>query len=427
MILKSKNYFQIFFETNHVLHLLIWLLFFVLPLTNKFSNILIAVLLTLSIVKFIREKKYAIKVFWFLPTLFTYYSASELLSGGEVASLEKRLLFLLVPVLFALNVNLFNGQFRRQIYFGVVLGNIFAILVCLIRAIWRSFKLQDGDWIFNAKVIQQSDFDFLTSAVMGGNYFFSDQFSYFVHPTYFGIQIVLAQYLVFEILKSEQSKKVKRILLIFFVVFLCVVFLLSSKAIIISSVVLTLCLLLRLQTSSWVLKITSITFVSVVSVLFVSLNPRLKVFRDSFNLNSFNHPDPKARFGHDLRILSWNASLDLIKSNWLIGVGEANKTTELVKAYTRKGYDVPAQQMHNSHNQYLDFFIGGGVIAFSLFMVGLVSLFVNAINRRNYLMLAFLLIFSFNAIFENLLSRYAGILFFSVFASFLHNKDEQGS
>jgi O-antigen ligase len=153
------------------------------------------------------------------------------------------------------------------------------------------------------------------------------------------------------------------------------------------------------------------------SVAFIFYNPRLSIFKDTFVAGlSIN---PEARYGHDLRILSWDASFDVIKNHWILGVGEANKTEALVDVYKLKDYIVPAQEKFNSHNQYLDFLIGGGIVALGIYLFGLISLLVNAIKNRNKALIAFLLIFSFAALFENLLARHAGVLFFSGFISLL--------
>jgi O-antigen ligase len=126
-----------------------------------------------------------------------------------------------------------------------------------------------------------------------------------------------------------------------------------------------------------------------------------------------------------LRILSWNASFEVIKRSLPFGVGEGQKEQELVNVYKEKQYAVPAELMHNSHNQYLDFLIGGGLIGFCLFMTGLIHLLLRSIKNLNYPLQAILFIVCFNALFENVLSRHAGILLFTVFISLLTSPKSQ--
>lgn len=403
---------------------LVLVLFFALPFFHKYSNLTIALILLLSLLEIIRKKKLPIiELFWFLPVLFLYYTISELASGGGWSSIEKRLLFFLIPLVFALNSNFRKENLRNKIYLSYILGNLSAIVICFGRAIARSFILENGHWTFNPKVIQNTEYDFLTSSVMGGNYFFGEDFSFFHHPTYAGMFIVFAQYLIFELFKAPSSRRSKQLLIGCYVIFLIALFLMSSKAAIISSLLVSCWILFAVRIPQ-AIKTAIFTGFAIVCALFLFFNPRLKVFKETLKITQFVSPDPNARFGHDLRILSWDASLDLIKDNWLLGVGEANKRSALVDVYNQKGYIVPAEKMHNSHNQYLDFLIGGGLIGFGLFMTGLIELFVRSVRENNFPLLAAISIFSFIAMFENLLSRHDGILFFSIFVTLLAMKIE---
>lgn len=400
------------YNQNNLGVLSILILVFVLPFFHKYFSIALAAMFFVSLIQIIQSRKLPnIHIHWFLPLLFLYYLFSELLTGGVFQSMEKRLSLVLIPLAFALQSNFYKEHLHRNIYLSFILGNLFALLFCFGRAIIRSITLHNGAWVFNPKVIPSSEYDFLTSSIMGGNYFFGTEFSFFHHPTYASIYIVFVQFLIFEIFKSSNRRN-QLWLIGCYVIFLFGLFLLSSKAAILSSIIISFWLLARLKAPK-LKKISTVAAFGVVSVLFIFFNPRLKVFKDS--IETSHVINPHARYGHDLRILSWDASLTLIKDNWLLGVGEANKKSSLVKIYEAKGYVVPAALVHNSHNQYLDFLIGGGLIGIGLFMAGLIVLFVQSIREPNLPLLAFLFIFSFNALFENLLSRHEGILFFSMF------------
>jgi len=384
-------------------------LFFALPFSLKFSNIVLVGIALLTIIAKVRQRNIPkVSVHWFLPSLFVYYTISELSSGGSWSDLEKRLI-LLIPFLFALNPDFYKPHFKVKIYSTYILGNLLAVLICAIRATTRSFSTDNGLWVFNPKVIKDTDYDFLTSSVMGGNYYFGSEFSYFIHPTYFGLYIVFAQYLIFEL--SKTKKRFYWAILSYFVL-LVTLFLLSSKAAIIISLLLTFYILLavRIPVTG---KLTTVAAFVIVIALFVFFNPRLKVFNETFQISRVI--DPNARYGHALRILSWDASLDVIRDNWIFGVGEGRKEKALVDAYNKKGYVFPASEKFNSHNQYLDFLLGGGLLCLGLFVAGVIDLLLRSLREPDYPLLMLLLIFSFIAIFENLLSRSHGILFLSVF------------
>lgn len=402
-------------------------LFFTLPLAQKLTSAVTGLLLLLSIVGWLgkREKVY---VPWFLPLLFLYYAASEWLSGGTWAPVERRLLFVIVPLIFGINAHWIDSTFRKkagQVFIG---GILFTLVYDTIRAGVRSFALKDGVLVFNPRVIQETSNDFLTSSIYGGNYFFGNDFSPFMDASYFGLYIVLAQYLIYELAQTPTcSNRQRRWLIGTYVFLLLALFLLSNKATIISSGILTTYITIRVffftRASPSMRLAISAGLIAVLS-LFVFLNPRMRLFKETFWAGLAINPN--ARWGHDLRVLSWDASLDVIRNNWLMGVGEGNKESALIALYKAKGYVVPAEEMHNSHNQFLDLLIGGGLFAFGLFMTGFIQLVVKAIRNRNNELLVFTLLFAFSALFENLLTRYAGVLFFAAFMSLLETgkKDE---
>ncbi len=392
----------------------------VVPFYRTFSSLALILVILLSFIKIFRNGSFPkIQVYWFLPVLFLYYTGSLALSGGTWSSFEKMLLLLVMPLLFALNTESRNEKLRTKIYLSFIIGNLLVFAYCFVVAIKRSIIFSNHGWSFNPKILGDTGHDFLTSSVMGGNYFFGQDFSFFLHPAYFGMYIVFAQYLIFEIYRSSPKRSVKRLLVVCYFIFFICLYMLSSKAAIISSLLLTVCIALTFRVSIFI-KIVALTGAIIFSVLFIHFNPRMNVFKDTFV--SGLAINPQARFGHDLRILSWDASLEVIKNHWLFGVGEAKKTEALVEVYVAKGYVVPAEEQFNSHNQFLDFLIGGGLIGFGLFIGGLITLLVKSIKEANYTLLAFLLIFSFAGFFENLLARHAGILFFSIFVSLLTSK-----
>jgi len=408
------------FSKKRELDVLLLVFVFAIPFFNKFETAIIGVIFFFSILEGISKKRISTGIFfWFLPALFLYYSISELSTGGTIRDLEMRLYLILIPLMVFVNPEFQRDDNRDGIYKSYILGNLAAMIFCICRAFVRSISIGNGQWSFNPKVLRDTDYDFLTSSVMGGNYFFGEDLSLFHHPTYAGIFIVFAQYLAFEIFNTTQSSRTRRLMVYCYIFFLGALFLLSSKAAILTSILMSFWIFFRLKMRKPI-KIYIVAAFAVVALLFLFFNPRLKVFKDT--LKTKDLIDPNARYGYDLRILSWDASLTLISDHWLIGVGEARKKSALGEVYKSKHYVVPAEKLHNSHNLYFDFMIGGGLIALTLFLVGMGNLFVIGWKQRNITLLVFLLIFCFNGLFENLLSRQSGVFFFAAFISLLTTK-----
>jgi O-antigen ligase len=394
------------------------ILFFALPYTRSFINITIAAIILYSVYHHVKEKKWpAIQFHWFLPLLFCYFLISVLITGGPWSLVERRLTLIIIPIIFALNLNYFHPKLKNKIYMSFVAGNILATIICTIRALVRSINIDNSKIVFDAKVLKDTDYDFLTSSVMGGNYFFSNEFSYFLDSTYFALYIVFAQVLIFELFRDRSDQIRNRILVACYIFLFIPLFLLSSKAALISSFVVLIYGFVKIEISLRK-KVVYLLGCCAVILLFFLFNPRIQVFLETITNTAFVI-DPLARYGHSLRILSWDASIEIIKDNWLIGVGEGNKESKLLQMYLAKGYDEPAKEMYNSHNLFLDFLLGGGIIGLGVFLTGLSSLVVRSFRKHDFVLTAFVFVFSFAALFENLLTRFSGNLFFAIFITLL--------
>ena len=393
-------------------------LFFALPFTRSFVNITIVAIILYSVYHHVKEKKWTtIQFHWFLPLLFCYYLISVLITSGSWSLVERRLTLIIIPIIFALNLNYFHPKLKNKIYVSFVAGNILATIICTIRALVRSINIDNGKIIFDAKVLKDTDYDFLTSSVMGGNYFFSNEFSYFLDSTYFALYIVFAQVLIFELFRDRSGKIRNRILVACYIFLFIPLFLLSSKAALISSFVVLIYGFVKVETTLRNRVVYLLGFCAIV-LLFFQINPRMQVFLETIADTVFVI-DPLTKYGHSLRILSWDASIEIIKNNWLIGVGEGNKESKLLEMYLTKGYAEPAREMYNSHNLFLDFLLGGGVIGLGVFLVGLSSMLTRSLRKHDFVLMAFVIVFSFAALFENLLTRFSGNLFFAIFITLL--------
>jgi O-antigen ligase len=414
------SYLQKILTNNHINKedIGVLILFFALPFTRSFVNITIAAIILYSVFHHVKEKKWpAIQFHWFLPLLFCYFLISVLITGGSWSLVERRLTLIIIPIIFALNLNYFHPKLKNKIYTSFIAGNILASIFCTIRALVRSINIDHGKIIFDAKVLKDTDYDFLTSSVMGGNYFFSSEFSYFLDSTYFALYIVFAQFLIFELFRDRSDKIRNRILVACYIFLFIPLFLLSSKAALISSSVVLIFGFVKIEISLRN-KVVYLLGCCTVILLFFLFNPRLQVFLETITDTAFVI-DPLARYGHSLRILSWDASIEIIKDNWLIGVGEGNKEAKLLEMYLAKGYDEPAKEMYNSHNLFLDFLLGGGLIGLGVFLAGLSSLVVRSFRQHDFVLMAFVFVFSFAALFENLLTRFSGNLLFAIFITLL--------
>ncbi len=115
--------------------------------------------------------------------------------------------------------------------------------------------------------------------------------------------------------------------------------------------------------------------------------------------------------------------------------GDANNTSHICGANVEAGSSATSYRKGknelltyaidedlNTHNNYLHFYISGGVFCLLLFIWNFVSLSKRAFSEKSYLMISFCVILILNLLSENTLSRHFGLMFYSVFLIVFLNK-----
>jgi O-antigen ligase len=132
--------------------------------------------------------------------------------------------------------------------------------------------------------------------------------------------------------------------------------------------------------------------------------------------NPFKLPGPESS---DTRSMAWYSSLEIIKNNFLFGVGTGDATAELNTIYNNLGKPSLAEVNLNSHNQYFDSLIRNGIFG----LVGLLLLYFYGpfdVRFRSWLYGVFLLVIVLTSVTENILDRQKGVVFFAVFNALLY-------
>ncbi len=317
----------------------------------------------------------------------------------------------LIPISVVVNKKILSSNLEKIFNF-FILGNFISSLLLIIRAIFRSVIIQKGHIFFSAA--EQKNVSFFRSVVNGGNHFFYTDFSFFYHPSYISLftLFIIAILLFFKINEKGKLNKIiyknKLFLIIFFSIML---FLYNSKANILAMGVLYFYYIL---TSSIRKKILYILLFCLIFIGFLFINPRTS----SFYQNLKKNPDRYVKKEGLDRIYIWKASVNVLKSHLLIGVGVGN-----VQDYLQKEYDTQVKVLkgdkYNCHNEFFQISLENGLFGLSVFLLFLFVIFLQALRTKNLLLIAFLLLIVVNFLFESMLSRVAGVMFFSFFLSLL--------
>ena len=326
---------------------------------------------------------------------------------------ERQLSLIVFLIIFSIiNVYSIRLSFEKVSLFFIA-GILFSFIINILFAINASIKLSEGQIIFDP-ILSTITSDFLEASIYGGNFFMGDIFSQFLHPTYLAMYLTLG---IFLIMKNSLIHRNLRVLLI--IIFILYVFLVSSKAGIISLFLPFLVFAFHkfYQTNKRKHFLFSFIILLVLATI-VIVHPRTSnVFR--FFTDQEILIDKNAQYSNGTRLLVWYSSLKVIKNDPFFGVGPSQSEAELMETYQLYGFKYPYEKRYNAHNQYLQVLIAFGVLGFISFIwVLLRPVSIEAkVNMQFYV--AFVLILSFNFLFESVLERYEGIVFFAFFYPYL--------
>jgi O-antigen ligase len=327
--------------------------------------------------------------------------------------LEYKLVFILFPLLFSFT---FKEKLKLNIIF---LGLIFGLIVSSILGLINSFFIYQLTKDFN-------------------NSFGSSSFSYIHHPTYFSAFLFIG--LIFGLFGYEKKWKYFSFLnvLLFsgfnlIMQFFCFSFANMLFVLLFILVFFIRYLYLRSNKKFFILGI----FLSPVFFLLVyKSNIHIQIELDGLknvlveyvsNPKKFLNKNENEITGNDTRLIMWTATFSEILQNPM-GVGTGDVDFYLSKRLNSYGLHQFAKKQYNPHNQFLQITLEIGILGlllfFSLFVIG----FKIAYKNGNWILAIVLLNLFFNSIFESMLQRQSGIIFYTLLicliSSDLENKKQ---
>jgi O-antigen ligase len=219
--------------------------------------------------------------------------------------------------------------------------------------------------------------------------------------------------------------RLSKIASIFIIIFLTAfTYMLSSRSgIIILAFIFIYFIYTRLKTSKYrifiVLLIPLILYGSVkLTTVSQRMNDQLKVITGNFSTDKIDwkNIDPRMRV--------WHSSLVLIKEKPLFGVGPDTKS-KLTEVYKSEGFTAEAFFRLNAHNQFLESQLTFGILGTAILIWMLITPLIRRRKAWNSsLICPFLIIVTVTMIFESILVRQWGIMFFVLFYCILTIPDK---
>lgn len=381
----------------------LYIAFFLLPFGINLPTFLFVISIALGVLSIFKSKTILIKdnrPLLLLPLYFVIMAITLLYSDNisyGLILLKRSLPLLLFPIIFFFIRE--DSTIIKKLFNFLVFGLIITFFINLVWATYSSISIKNGVLDFDTSI--QGGYSFWKSFSHGGNYYIGGKFSRLVHPSYVSLYIlvVLVYYL-------KNKLALKKQIILFNVLFLYL-FLLSSKIAFIILLITSVLLIYKENDKNrkYIMIVGFITGL----IVFVS-NPRMMHFYSRLEEFDYKTNDKNAA-SEQSRLLTWNASIKLIENAPLFGYGVGDSNDVLIHKYKELNYLTNYQNEYNAHNQYFQTYLQSGIIGFLVLIT--VFIFLGFRKRNHYEFSIFLILF-ISLLFESMLVRFNGIVFYSI-------------
>ncbi|ELR71219.1 O-Antigen Polymerase family [Fulvivirga imtechensis AK7] len=246
-----------------------------------------------------------------------------------------------------------------------------------------------------------------------------------LHPTYFSLYIAFSiSLLAFRHYGTFQYHSIfKKVLLI--IMLLCLIttlIFLSSRIMLLSFLMLVFFVsgfLIIRPGSHFKGVVFSIAIVLFV-VLMIFINPvtHFRFIQEPLN-TGFSYPETATGWNSwNLRVLEWRSSWNIVRENWLVGVGTGDVSAALDKEYDTVDLHIFDMRL-NAHNQYLQTALALGLIGASILVLTFIKPAYAAFKEQAGLYLTFIFLIAMCCLTESMLETQKGVVFYSFFNSLL--------
>jgi O-antigen ligase len=235
-------------------------------------------------------------------------------------------------------------------------------------------------------------------------------FSPNLHVSYLSAYATLNLVFCSKLLQKHQLKNWRIPLIISLLITLPIVAFAQSKAgmVIYALVASILVFQIILRFNHWIAS-GSLLVLVVSASLFIASNARFKAMILAAK-DYDKHLSGELQTGESTadRLMTWNASLQLIKENLWMGLGNGDVRNELENRYRKLNYIKPAELHLNAHNQYFETFLYMGILGFLYLLYLMFTPLILKEEAYRFL----LIIFGLHFLFESMFNTQAGIIFF---------------
>jgi O-antigen ligase len=355
---------------------------------------------------FLKSNKY----FFTLPLLFLAFGLGMLYTDNisyGFQKIETRLSLLFLPILLpTMRFANWNQNKEKYAYWFIgaaTTGSFLSIARGLYFYFVERASLNSGAFIENP---------------VGYNYFFSSRLtSLFMHPGYYAIFVLMAIFVLVNLLLQNRKKHLNGWTLLAIGILMTLVFLSYAKAALLVLVV--LCAVLGFQVAYRFKKLIYLTYSGLLAVVVLLIfyffvpntQERIQVIRDIQN----QQLDPTSTESTQARVHAWMAAKETFAKAPIFGFGTGDGNDELFKTYEEQAYTGALSAELNAHNEYLQTGLALGLVGILLLIFPLILALKRAFQTKNFMLASWTFTAIIVFLFESYLNTLAGAMFFALF------------
>jgi O-antigen ligase len=385
---------------------------FLLPLgVNPSTPFFILAMLAGVFSLFTKKRNFNLSDLTFLsfPVLFVIMCIS--LNYSFNLDVGLKLLERFLPLFFLPIIFIFIKEDKlvvKKIFCALLTGIILSFLINIYHAFSSSLFYINEVLVFDQSL--SGGHSFIESFSHGGSHFIGGEFSKLIPPSYLALYILVTLIFLFKNIISKPR------IIIYGILFLYL-FLLASRA---SFVILLILAALNLfTTQNNISKIKRLLILAAICSVFYGINPRAQIFfervRDFTTKENYNYTTSEQS-----RILTYLSCKRLIYNAPIFGYGVGDANEELLIDYIQSDYLTNAKNKYNAHNQFFQTTLQVGVFGLVFLTIPFI---VIVMRKKNVYVWAMLISLGGSLMFESMLIRYNGIMFFAILIPFLLRKE----
>lgn len=348
-------------------------------------------------------------ILWIL--IFLSFLYTDNITKG-ISDIVQKLSLLIFPLIFLTSKSVQNS--KDKLVNSFILGLICIALFVVFRALYFSIDLSS------------MSFNPTPKDVSWENYFLYTRFTAPYHPTYFSLFFSVGIAIIYSKIILEKRFKYQILQVFVFMLFVVLIYLSSSKAgLIVASILFLLSVFWIIRNKSRIYAYSLVAVFSVLIIFIMINNPRIAYFINYLGFGNKELSSDNKELQNKLsseatvRIDIWKNIPEIVGKDWLFGVGVGDSKEVLVAGYKEKGISYAVDLKLNAHNQFLETYVSNGFIGLMVLFIVFFFGYWQAFIRKDILLFMFLVIVSINFLFESMLERILGVMFFSFFYSLL--------